>query len=180
MLPRYNIAACPVDPVARQGWFDLASRLAVMADGYCLAPGKALPHVTLCQFRAPDDKAARTVVQDFLGRSLILVPNGFYLNPGANEHRGKFWLGHSVGRDPLLMATQKAVVDQLSAHVADVFTRAGDDYFPHFTMARIAVPAINLSADFFDHPLMNQKIECHIMLGHSDENGQFLSVVAGT
>lgn len=173
MLPRYNLAALPNDERIHQVYFQQASFLKHKANGYCLEAGGALPHVTLCQFRARDNQEALALTRAYVGRKLSVTPLGIYIRPGEQEHTGRFWVGHLVARHRDLMETQRQAVSNLKGSAPEVFNASGDRYFPHFTLARLT-SQIDLPASLWISDLFHTEIFCTVYLGLSDETGQYL------
>ena len=59
--PRFNLALMPRDKDITEALYSHAHTLRKAAAGYCIAPDKALAHVTLCQFRADNDAHAKRI-----------------------------------------------------------------------------------------------------------------------
>lgn len=178
MQPRYNLALLPVEEEIREAFFSSAKLFKQHADGYCLQPGKALPHITLSQFRAENDERAKEIVTDLLGEDVVVNLVGAYLHGGQDEHTGRYWIGYTVVRDGILMRFQETVVDVLSIGGAEVISFMSDGYFPHFTVARLGDLPATINTGFYDNSLIMRDIPCHTCLGASDENGQFLKMLA--
>ena len=179
-LPRFNIAAVPVESVCRKDFFRAAESLGSQEDGYLLAPNKALPHVTLCQFRAQNDEEAIQLVKDFIGEEMVLRTAGVYLSKAGGGRGGKFCIGYIVACSDRLTSLQSEIVDRLRKNSVEVFTKRGKDYFPHFTLARTTKPATKLDEKIvFSERLIEAPLACRVRLGSSDENGQFLKTLDG-
>ena len=170
-LPLFNIAAIPATEL-HPVFFDAASQFAPYATKYCLKPEAALPHVTLCQFRAPDIAAALSLTQNDRGKTLPLKATSLYIKKRENS----FTIGHIIERSALLMALQASLIDHLRQTATEILTGKGDDYFPHVTLARInRLPT--LASSFFLQA--ETPLPCKLRLGLSDENGQFLKCLDG-
>lgn len=174
----YNIALYPSDEECRQEFFLKAGLLGSIEDGYCLRPGKALPHVTLCQFRVLNDNAPKALVNEFVDKDISVDIMGIYLNPGKAEHAGKVWIGYSVKRTSVLIDYQAEIVRALKSSETNILTATGNDYFPHFTLARLPEnhPDFDITG-YLKTLLINRPVQCTVRLGLSDENGQYLSVL---
>ena len=175
-LPRFNIAAVPIDSALHDVFFRAAESMEEWMDGYKLAQGVALPHMTLCQFRAQTSEQALHLTKDFAGRELCVKNSGIYITAGKADHKGKIWIGYITERMPQVIAIQAQIVDHLRSAVPTILNEKGDDYFPHFTLIRAGI-----FSGMFDQklllspPLIENEIKCCIRLGLSDENGQFLN-----
>lgn len=178
-MNRYNIALVPTDEKLHDILYRAAKAVATWQDGYILNAETAKPHVTLCQFYAESDEAAKTLTQDFEGRELEVVNSGLYAQSGVTGHEGKTWFGYITERRTDLLDLEEAVVRHLTAHNVKMGWGAPRDiYFPHFTIARLAQPLLEISKDFYTPAFLNTPISVRARLGHCDENGRFLGYVA--
>lgn len=183
MTNRYNIAACPVEARICDQLFEKASLFEGMADGYCLGKGRALPHLTLCQFSAEDDLSALRLAEPFLSFPLDIAPVGLYINPDVTGIRESLWpealwIGYTALRAAALMALQSRILEDMTGKGVEVFTQKGDSYFPHFTLARVRRTAIEFPAAFFAKGVIGDSVGCRVCLGRSDPMGQFLHRVS--
>jgi hypothetical protein len=176
-LPRFNIAAVPVDAAICDAFFRAAAHFAPAAGVYCLHPQGALPHMTFCQFRAENTAHALALMSDELGREVVITNAGFYLR---QDNPGQIWAMYVVRRTSDLVERQTRIANLLQAGEAKVLTKTGGDYFPHFTVANLeAVPNQCATEDLFSYGLVDRDITCRIRLGCSGEMGQFLGMVDG-
>lgn len=177
MRSRYNLAFLPVSSDLNRLFYEVAAAYKSGAHGYCLSPGRALPHVTVCQFRADDDAMAAQAVEQFMPRQAGLRITRPYMNAGAGKHDGKVWYGYSVERNADLKGLYESAVWVLNEQGCETLTKPDRAAHPHFTIARFlaedaALPEPPMHEDVFD-----QDIRCDLCLGRSDENGQFLGLV---
>lgn len=178
MLPRYNIALLPTQAAINQAFYKSAKILQPYANGYCLNPENALPHVTVSQFRAKDDAEAIKIFQSLVGKEITVNNSGIYITDGTLQYSGKIWTGFIVNREKTLMDFQEKVVAAISQPDIEVLNTTRDGYFPHFTLALFTTLPPSLPTGFYDHALINTPIPCRPCLGASDENGQFLRILA--
>ncbi|MDE2030366.1 MAG: hypothetical protein KGI97_07370 [Alphaproteobacteria bacterium] len=178
LLPRFNIAAVPVDEDLREDFYRAAASLEAFADGYCLARGQALPHATLCQFRAADAASALRLVKGFAGEEIELQNTGLHIRKGEAEHSGTFWIEYAVACAPRLMDLQTRIVGHLQKNAVEIFNKKNEGYHPHFTLVRTegVLPRFDATA-LFDRRLVGDAFPCRLWLGLSDENGQFLKIL---
>lgn len=177
-LPRYNIALMPTDAILRQKITSVSQDLYLEDQhGYVLGNNGSgetgLPHNTLCQFRAPDDNAAKSLfVALELGRIIMhLVMRDFEVRHGTEEHVGAVWLAYKVELTEDLALLQKHVVASLDNKGWVRYTDPAT-YAPHVTIARLkqeptarpSSKAIPLDVSFATRPV----------LGRSTENGVLL------
>jgi 2'-5' RNA ligase len=181
-LPRFNIAAVPIDANIHNSFFKVAEGLKDFADGYCLSPYRALPHVTLCQFRAKNESAALALTENFVGIELAIKNVGYYVRKdAAGLNDSIYWSMYAACRDKILMKTQADVYAHLLQAKIELFTQSGADYFPHFTLGRTMQPPPSLDpATLYAAELVDQEIPCRIRLGLSDEMGQFLKILSNS
>lgn len=176
MLRRYNIAACPIDKSDNESLFQLSSSFLLFSNGYCLSVGAALPHVTLCQFRCENDDRAIEAVQKYTGMEFDVSINEIYIKQHIPSDG--YWVGLNVLRGQKLLHTQSEIVGSLGSQSIETLTAVRDEYFPHFTLARILLGKVPLDLLLTDKQLLNRTIPCRLKLGLSDENGQFVAVLA--
>lgn len=173
-MPRYNIALRPDDALTDSALVALAQdHYADVSESYILGAA-ALPHVTLCQFDAPDDEAART----FFRKSQIpsvweITLTHFNRRAGAGLHEGYFWAEFLVARTNALLTVQTRLVSDLMQSGYTSHT-APETYVPHVTLARIRTSK-------YDHspavPVCNKT--WHSALGHCDRYGVYQSDLEG-
>lgn len=142
MLPRYNIAACPVDADDSERLFQLSSYLLSSSNGYCLSRDVAFPHVTLCQFRSEDDEAAIDAVRNYLSHDIDVSISEVYIKQHVDSDG--YWVGFNVLREENLIETQSNIVGSLKSKSVETLVGERDDYFPHFTLARILLGKVPL------------------------------------
>ncbi|MBA4749477.1 MAG: hypothetical protein H2057_02535 [Alphaproteobacteria bacterium] len=176
MKTRFNIALCPSEKV-QEAYFKTASIFQDRQMNYCLTPARALAHVTLSQFNARDTAGALSCAVPFLGRSISVMPLHFYAHLDEAPGQSGLWVGHGVRREESLISLQEEVVGFLKEQRATPLQKTGNDYFPHFTLARIALEDMTLPASIFEAPPMKELITCEVRLGRSDEWGQFLEIL---
>lgn len=176
MKTRFNIALCPSEEI-QEAYFRTASIFQDKQMNYCLTPGRALAHVTLSQFYARDTAEALACAAPFLGRSISVMPLHFYAHLNDVSGETGLWVGHGVRREESLISLQEEVVDFLKEQQIYPLQKTGNDYFPHFTLARIALDDVTFSAGVFEASPMKELITCEVRLGRSDEWGQLLEIV---
>lgn len=176
MKARFNIALCP-DEKIQEAYFRTASIFQDRQMNYCLAPGRALAHVTLSQFYSRDTAEALACAAPFLGRSISVMPLHFYAHLDEVSGGSGLWVGHGVRREESLLSLQEEIVSFLKDRQVSPLQKTGNDYFPHFTLARITLEDVTLPAGVFEAPPMKEVIPCAVRLGRSDEWGQFLEVI---
>ena len=175
--PRFNLALMPRDEDITEALYSHAHILRKAAAGYCIAPNKALAHVTLCQFRADDDMHAKRITDQFIGTACQIRITGLYQRPYPADP-ALLWFGYSVQHDEHLMALQHSAHQSLTKTADSVLTGTAHDYDPHFTLARIHNAGPLDIQTFFTSPCLNADIACSVHLGRSDENGQYLETVS--
>jgi 2'-5' RNA ligase len=176
MLPRYNIAACPTNPNDSDRLFQISSHFLSSSNGYRLSRGVALPHVTLCQFRSENNEAAVDAVRNYLSLEIDVSVSEIYVKQHVDSDG--LWVGLNVLRGDNLLQTQSKIVGSLKSKSIETLVGVRDDYFPHFTLARILLGKVPLDLLLSDRALLSRTIPCRLKLGLSDENGQFIAVLA--
>lgn len=176
MQPRFNIAACPIDQDDNESLFRLSSNYLLASNGYCLLRGAALPHVTLCQFRAQDNESAVALVRDSIGIEFDVSISEIYVKHHVKSDG--YWVGFNVLRGAQLIEEQSRIVRSLEGQSIETLTGSRDEYFPHFTVARILLGKVPIDLLLSDKTLLGRTIPCRLKLGVSDENGQFVSILA--
>lgn len=176
MLQRYNLAACPIEYHDNDRFYKIASNFDALSNGYCLQRDHALPHVTLCQFRTADNQNAIDLAREYLSINVEVSVSEIYIKPYLQTDA--YWIGFTVQRAEPLMKLQSKIVDQFLAKSVETLVGVGNDYFPHFTVARIFAAGSPLNQLLSDKPLLSRTIPCCLRLGLSDENGQFTRVLA--
>ncbi|MDD3182408.1 MAG: hypothetical protein PHD48_06365 [Alphaproteobacteria bacterium] len=177
-FPRYNIALMPTDAILRQKITSVSQDLYLKDQyGYVLGDNGhgeiGLPHITLCQFRAPDDKAAISFFNALEIERNIIHPimREFEIRHGTEEHVGAVWLAYKVALTEDLALLQKQIVARLDNERWVRYTDPAN-YAPHVTIARLkqepivrpSSNAIPLDVSFATRPV----------LGRSTENGVLL------
>lgn len=91
-MTRFNIVLLPTDTRIQNLFVDLSQKhFGAVANGYVLG-ANALAHVTLCQFRAVDNRAARDAFWAWGGkRNGDLRLTRFHFREGDAEHAGMMW-----------------------------------------------------------------------------------------
>ncbi|MBV8938816.1 MAG: hypothetical protein JO089_03120 [Alphaproteobacteria bacterium] len=167
---RFNIALLPEDETFAQRLCGYAQTyLRDAADGYLLGD-RALPHVTLCQFRAEDARAAFALFQSWAHpEECIIRLTSFYVRPA---HQGKLWAGFHVLPTPGLLWLQRRCHLHLQANGLRSLTRARP-YMPHVTLGLLSTkPDAPLPKPHGIAPL--RAVNCIPGVGISTENGAFV------
>jgi len=145
--PRFNLALMPRDEDITEALYSHAHILRKAAAGYCIAPNKALAHVTLCQFCADDDIHAKRITDQFIGTACRIKITGLYQRPYPADP-ALLWFGYSVQHDEDLMALQHSAHQSLTKTADSVLTGTAHDYDPHFTLAVFVVVSSALARRF--------------------------------
>lgn len=180
-LLRYNLALLPGTATAKL-MFETANHFRSIADGYLLAPQRALPHLTLSQFYASPEKLPK-----IWGTLIAALPSNFYvfmqglvfrdIGEFGKKHRGHVGVWVDVKPSDDLLKIQKTAVSALRRLKIDPLTTSAG-YEPHFTLCRCRsfknVPAL-------PWPRFLPKQEKMLLsIGHSDDMGQFQKVIFKT
>jgi 2'-5' RNA ligase len=172
-MARFNIALLPVEARFQKLFANVAGTyFKPLHSEYILGP-HALAHVTLCQFEAPDEAAARALFASCPGQSRQHVQlEDMQIQVGTAEHAGKFWAHFPVEKTTALSEQQRACFEHLSGAGRTVFNPP-ETYTPHLTLARLlGLPLISLqdmALPYADPILMRPA------LGRSTRVGVFVS-----
>lgn len=183
MQERFNLALVPACSEFQLSLVELARRNLKQADGYLLGP-QAIPHVTICQFRAEEKRLLTIKAEleiDRTGENIFVQPqllsfSHFYIKPGNLQHSGKYWVGLAIREREHLTELHLSTAAALQRLTLEVLTVG--DYFPHLTLGRMPPGAISLESlpppesDFF-----RTAQNFHCKLGLSNENGVLLRVL---
>ena len=132
-MPLFNIALLPTDETVNKRFVAFAqANFAETADMYLLGDS-ALPHLTLCQFRASGAQAAVEAFATWPGRQALAVTVGPFV---TERNLGKVWAHFLVAKDPDLMSLQAGCYTHLAALGLET-QHLPETYKPHFTMARL-------------------------------------------
>lgn len=173
----YNFAYRPADPAFAEACVEFAQkRFGSMADGYVLAPDKALPHVTVCDFSAEEallpglwQKLAPQIAP-----TIDLEFDRASARTGTGPHTGFVWCELGVIRTPLLVEQQEIIASELKKQKLVCHTGLGADYSPHLTFARVPQPSFVNSGAFFPEALLDpEPRRFYFSLGLSNENGVY-------
>lgn len=174
-LPRFNIAAVPLDEALQDVIAELAQAgFGALEDGYILGV-EALAHVTLCQFRAATDEIALEAFRSWEAkRDASLNVGKSQLRPGRNEHAGKSWAYFTVEKTPILLDLQRDCARHLARLSLEVLT-ATATYFPHITLARLSgAPTGDVATPTFPH---DGPVTFRPVVGRSTENGVLQNIL---
>jgi 2'-5' RNA ligase len=169
---RFNIALIPVDQSLRDELQLLAqSYFSATQDGYILA-SDALPHVTLCQFRAQDQQSALDLFHSFGARKNEgLTLKDFRLRKGTAPHAGFLWAEFPVEKSRSLIDLQRDCFFHLKDGKVEVLTPV-ETYSPHVTLARLAREPDRVPSGL--HRLHQKPVPFSLAIGVSSENGVFI------
>ena len=177
LLPRYNIALLPVDSGVNEILTAYAqTHFAVLAEGYLLGD-RALPHVTLCQFYAPDDAIAHHVFDGWKEKAFptAISVQSLYLKSGTDAHAGQYLVGLTVTATPELIDAQYACHTHIAAQGLQTLTPS-ERFVPHITLASLRREPHTLAA--FDIPSLPHSFAVTLGLGQANEKGVFLHQLA--
>ena len=149
------------------------------ADAYLLGDA-ALPHVTLCQFNAPESRLDEiwNVFDDVSARAVELRFINVYIKYGKGALSGKSWIGLSVKPESHLIDLQKDVfsrLERLGVHGRNRPT----DYFPHLTFARCDASKPAVIAAVPEEDFWSTQYPFLMTVGHSDEHGRYRETARG-
>jgi hypothetical protein len=169
----FNVALFPDEAEFRDTCVRLAqANLKDLADHYLIGKG-ALPHITLCQFHAPQSQLSTiwTMLSHLSPKTLAVLFHHLYILPGKKTDLGGFWVGLTVQAEPDLVDLQKAVYDSLGEQGIKRIT-APANYFPHLTWANCpaGVPALSVMPpeDFW-----TRRYKFSLSIGQSDAAGVY-------
>lgn len=171
-MNRFNIALLPIDPEQQKLFIEIAQAcFKNIADGYILGTN-ALAHVTLCQFRAPDENTAISAFRALRYRSkLVLSLDKFHLRKGQEEHEGKYWAEFLMIKSPEIIQEQTACFKHIKDAGLMPLTPV-EGYAPHITLARVPSSAIS-NPEVYPH-----SVAVRPAVGLSTENGVFVRALA--
>lgn len=139
------------------------------SDGYRLAPGGALAHVTLAQFRGLAE--SRAALAPLLGVRTTVRPTEPYLWPGRGSHAGYTWAGVEVAATPELAQLRGRAVAFLAESGAELLTP--EPWRAHITLARLRTPP-----NAPPRVELPEALPARAVLGASDDNGRLLRPLA--
>lgn len=171
MVSYYNLALVPRSQALVESVTMLASaNFAGQASDYILGT-HALPHVTLCQFKAEPE----TLAFVFAALEPVVIDlqfTGIYIRPGAKIHQGKYWAGLYVKVAPSLLDLQKQMTETLK--ILDlVCLTDSDSYVPHLTWARLNVDKPIAFTVLPDQSTFTQTYKFDLTVGESNELGMY-------
>lgn len=179
-MSRFNLVYTPTESSFAAKCIELATSVfGRVADGYLLQNESAIPHVTLAQFEGSREKLEGLWldVRQTCPQRISLTIDLVYCQRGRDEHQDYIWIGFGISREKVLVDHQRQIVSRLRSDFNPI-TKAGDDYFPHLTLARIrntpdtVIPQIRwASAEF----ALDTQEFC-LALGPSDPNGVLLDI----
>lgn len=177
MKPRFNLALVPESmDFSRQLTTTARAAFGDTSRGYLLGP-RAIPHMTVCQFRADDDDHARRIARTSslaVDGNIAVAVDSVYFRPRPDLGTDFFNAGLLVTKTPEIEMGQHAVHQHIEQQGGEPLTAVDEGYWPHFTMAytnRTEIDPSLLSGWAFGR----QKLRP--VLGHCDENGQLLNVL---
>jgi 2'-5' RNA ligase len=183
-MPLFNLAYRPTDDAFVQQCISYAhEQFASFADGYLINAHDALPHITVCQFEAPEEKLPqlweRAKKLSASGEDFIFTGPAFRQSAGI--HKNYIWAELAVRPDSKLVEEQILLTQMLAEKFGITpLTLTGDDYHPHLTYARLQqgvdVKAIKppLKSDWED------AYDFYFTLGRSNANGAYLETLYRT
>jgi 2'-5' RNA ligase len=167
----------PDDPIVSRDIINAASFLKGKEDGYLLEENKALPHLTLCQFEAPDDTSAQRLTAQFIKMAIHLtITEPAVRNDRDNSSRA-IWIEYRIAPLASLIETQNSVYTHLKALKLDLFTRTLEEYSPHITLGRSQYHDIVLPKSLQTYSFVGRPTHWTVRLSHCDKNGQVTSIL---
>lgn len=151
-----------------------------ITDGYLLADGISMPHITIGSFQCDDSKIAEICddVQKWKINNCAIRFIGLLLKKGkipANHYS----IGLSVARDATILQLHQSGLDVFQNHKITSLNPNKDLYQPHLTLAGISWHAseiVSLPAIIDD--LISTSIDpFHLVLGKGDDIGQYLETL---
>lgn len=175
-MQRYNIAFLPTDVELAANMVSLAQQyFNDLHNGYVLGDG-ALPHITLCQFRAPNDAMAISAYRNFSDKDIITADiYKFHVREGKRINAGSFIAEYKVVAADNLIKLQQLCHDHLLSLGLEVLTPAAD-YSPHFTLARLAASTERMPS--LSDLQYTDQIELRPAVGLSTDPGAFIREIA--
>lgn len=170
----FNLALFPEDRDLIDTCICLAQEnLCGVADQYLLGKD-AWPHVTLCQLETETAKLAEIwhSVQPLLQEPIILQLKRLYVQFGADENTGKYWVGLIVSPEPALLVLQAAVYQKLLELGIESRT-VPEKFFPHLTWARCTQAKPLVISQYPPSSLLDKRHAFKLSLGRSDEHGVY-------
>jgi 2'-5' RNA ligase len=168
-MQRFNLVLLPTDANLQVLFSRISqSYFGDSQDGYMLAD-EALAHVTLCQFRAENERAAIDAFLSFADKqNALLAIQQFRIRTGTDEHNGFLWAEYLVERKQTLLEMQKKCHSHLMSRGHQVLTSV-ESYSPHITLAR--VPHLQDNVPSIEEIPDKDSIAFRPAVGVSTENG---------
>lgn len=157
------------------------SIFAPLNDGYLLNEENSLPHITICAFECDDlekiEKLCEELRNSEIGPCRVRIL-GLMLKKGKNPPY-HYSVGLSIARDDPILQLHYKIRSLLMANQIVPVNPSMELYQPHLTLAGIAwTPSTNVILESKIDDLVSMPTEeFHLVLGKSDEIGQFLQVV---
>lgn len=180
-LLRFNLALLPGTTTAKL-MFETARHFRSIADGYLLAPQRALPHLTLSQFYAPPEKLPRiwATMSAALPENFSVFMQGLVfrdIGEFGKKHRNHAGVWVDVKPSDDLLKIQKTAVSELRRMKIDPLTPSSG-YEPHFTLCRCRsfdnIPKLPWPG------FLPKKEKMVFGIGRSDDMGQFTKILFKT
>jgi hypothetical protein len=178
-FPRFNIALLPCDDAHQQVFARLAqSYFAEPLHDYLLGD-HALAHVTLCQFRAPDSKAAGDAFASWIShdnpdRDSALLSIA-YFQYKLRDPYPFYWAELLIQASSALQNLQQRCSDHLRSIAIEVLTQR-EPFSPHITLACTADQSVDVNAVTQAAP--QEPIPFRLGVGQSSEYGVFIRELA--
>lgn len=171
-MPRYNIALTPTNAAISARLSEVAQQyFKNMFDEYLLGD-EALPHITLGDFVADNDEAAREVYKNFTNKMQMMLAVTEY-QYRLSEHGNK-WAEYLIEQTPDLMKMQKDVYDYLNA-LDFVPRQLPKTYCPQITLACVKKKP-TIAPDLGDLP-EPYKYKFRTALGQTTELGALTKII---
>lgn len=165
-----------------QKYVDAAQLFAPYQKGYLLTnDGSSSPHITLVQFCCELEKARK--VWAALEEKMTLENfqpfppsfTGVAFIEGIGPYEGTVWVELSANRDEPILRAHACALDVLSSFGLTPLNAHGNQYRPHLTLARIAMPK---HIETWPKDLCQCPGSFNLALGESDENWQYKKMLA--
>jgi len=176
-MQRYNIAYMSTDHALNELFVTISRKYFLnLHDEYILGP-EGLPHVTLCQFHAPNNDCAITAFKTFTANSdLAITIQKFRLRAGSLANAGKFIADVMVDKSQGLIDKQKECYAHLLQTDIKPLTPS-ETYSPHITVARLP-QLINTPLGIEEEIPTHKTSIFKLVVGASTESGVLVKVLA--
>lgn len=167
------------DGATSGGFVDFAQEhFSDKADGYCLADN-IYPHITVAQFSCGDEGVLQDVMYEIDSLSYEGIHfhfNDFVIRDGDGKHTGYQWAEFPVTKNEELESFHRQVVGILRKYGVEPTSKVDDEYHPHITICRIPEGVSPASVEGAENISGCYQGDVCLITGHSDENGQLLSL----